>query len=74
MSRQIDALDVRSPAPFLKVEVAFGELKVGEVVTVQCNDPCFPDDCALWCEGSGHELVSLKGQQGVHTAVIKKRR
>jgi TusA-related sulfurtransferase len=74
MSRRIDALDVRSPAPFLKVEVAFHDLKIGETVTVQCDDPWFPSDCAMWCEKAGHELLSLKDNRGVHTAVIEKRR
>ena len=74
MRKVIDARDVRSPAPFIYIEVAFRSLAIGGSVEVESDDPTFPADCQLWCDRSGHQLVTIEMDAGVFRAEIKKGR
>ena len=48
-------------------------MHAGDELIIQASDPGFATDIGVWCEHSGHELVSLDQVQGILSARIRVR-
>jgi NADPH-dependent 2,4-dienoyl-CoA reductase/sulfur reductase-like enzyme/peroxiredoxin family protein/TusA-related sulfurtransferase len=70
--RVIDACGLQCPGPIMKTHEAIKDIQVGEAVTLKASDPGYFSDIKVWCEKTGNQLVNLKNESGVITAVIRK--
>lgn len=56
----IDALGLLCPLPILRCRQALALLPPGALVALLADDEEITRDLPAFCEGSGHELVSLR--------------
>lgn len=68
----LDATGLLCPLPVLKARKRLQALAVGEVLTVQADDPAAIIDVPHFCAESGHRLVSANTDGVVQTYVIEK--
>lgn len=69
---KLNACGLSCPGPLQKVYKAFQKLKDGEIMEIKATDPAFDRDISMWCKRTANELLSLKKDKGVITAVIRK--
>ncbi len=60
----IDATGLLCPLPVLEIERALKRVDPGESVLLLATDEGLLVDLPAWCEGSGHELLSLTEHAG----------
>jgi tRNA 2-thiouridine synthesizing protein A len=58
--RAVDALGLLCPLPILRCRQALASLPPGELLELWSDDDEIERDLPAFCEGSGHELVSLQ--------------
>ena len=62
------------PMPLLKTKKALATLAAGETVEVYATDAGVPQDFALFCQKTGHQLLSLDTlESGVFYVLIQKK-
>jgi len=49
------------------------KMHTGDVLAVRAPDPGFASDLEVWCERTGHELVSLDQEKGILSARVRVR-
>lgn len=54
----IDATGRLCPLPVIDLARRIGEVAVGDVVSVRCDDPAAATDIPAWCRMREHEFVS----------------
>jgi tRNA 2-thiouridine synthesizing protein A len=54
----IDARGRRCPLPILDLARRIGDVPVGELATVEADDPAAAPDIRAWCRMRGHQFVS----------------
>ena len=57
---RVDALGLLCPLPILRIEAAVRRAEGGDLVELIGDDAGILDDLPAWCDGNGHELVSLE--------------
>lgn len=57
---RVDALGLLCPLPILRMAAAVRRAGPGQLVELHGDDPGILEDLPAWCEGEGHELVSLR--------------
>jgi len=70
---ELDTKELRCPLPLLKAKQALNRLAAGEVLRVWATDPGSLRDFRVWCEQSGHHLLSCSETQQVYCYLIQKR-
>ncbi len=70
---QLDACGLQCPGPILRVYERVQKMHAGDELIVQASDPGFASDIGVWCERTGHELVSLDQEKGIISARIRVR-
>ena len=68
----VDARGLQCPGPIMKLKKSIDTLEAGRQLVQTATDPGFARDVASWCKMTGNELVDLKTDGGVTTAVIEK--
>lgn len=68
----VDARGLQCPGPIMKLKKSIDSLEPGRQLVETATDPGFARDVASWCKMTGNELVDLKTDGGVTTAVIEK--
>ena len=53
----IDARGRRCPLPILDLARRIGDVPVGEIVSVEADDPAARADVPAWCRMRGHEYA-----------------
>jgi tRNA 2-thiouridine synthesizing protein A len=53
----IDARGRRCPLPILDLARHIGDVAVGDMVTVEADDPAAGPDVRAWCRMQGHEFL-----------------
>lgn len=53
----LDCRGRRCPLPILDLARHIGEVKPGDTITVEADDPAARPDIAAWCRMRGHEFV-----------------
>lgn len=53
----IDCRGRRCPLPILDLARHIGEVQVGDVITVEADDPAARPDIAAWCRMRGHKYA-----------------
>ena len=64
MSDALNLTGMLCPMPVLKTKKALAKVAAGDVVTVLTDDPHAVEDLRLFCEQSGHVLLSQKPVEG----------
>lgn len=69
----VDCRGQRCPAPILATAKAARALGAGGggLLEIAADDDAFPFDIRSWCRSSGAELVQLRTEDTVHTAVVR---
>lgn len=57
--RDLDASGLLCPLPVLKAKRVLNQMASGEVLRVRATDPKAPEDFALLCAQSGHQLLGV---------------
>ena len=71
-SLTIDAGGVQCPGPVMKLKGGMEQLKVGERLEIKVTDQGFSRDVASWAKMTGNQLVDVKEEKGIITAVLEK--
>lgn len=69
---QLDACGLQCPGPIMKTYNAIKSMNYGEVLQIKATDPAFQEDIKAWCERTGNRMLSIKFENNVFTALIKK--
>lgn len=69
----IDALGTWCPVPLRLLRKRIATAADGDEFRILADDPLIEVDLPAWCHDSGHELVSLSGQDGVWTGIVRVR-
>ena len=64
MSNALNLTGMLCPMPVLKTKKALAKVGAGDVVTVLTDDPHAVEDLRLFCEQSGHVLLSQQAEEG----------
>ncbi|MDJ0624292.1 MAG: sulfurtransferase TusA family protein [Desulfocapsaceae bacterium] len=70
--RIIDAKDIPSPLPLLRLKRELATMKIEEIVRVDCTDPGCHDDFDSWCTRMFHEFLGEKDNEHYVSYFIKK--
>ncbi|WP_028973717.1 FAD-dependent oxidoreductase [Spirochaeta cellobiosiphila] len=70
---EIDACGLQCPGPIMKLKENLDKLTAEQTLKEKANDPGFEKDVVSWCKMTGNELVNLDKENGIITAVIKKK-
>lgn len=68
--RQLDATGTFCPVPILLTARAMAALEPGDELEVRGDDPGILEDMPVWCEETGHRLVSMVREQGVIICLV----
>jgi len=71
---QLDACGLQCPGPIMQVYNAIKSMNYGETLKIKATDPAFNEDIKAWCERTGNKLVSVKFEDNVFSAMIRKER
>ena len=70
--KEIDACALQCPGPIMKLKAAIEEIEKEDEVKILAVDPGFPADVEAWCKSTGNELVEIKKENGIISAVVAK--
>ena len=70
---EVDATGLKCPLPILRCKKGLNEIHSDQVLKIIATDPGSKKDFDVFCRQTGHELLSLKDDDGVITFFIKKR-
>jgi peroxiredoxin family protein/TusA-related sulfurtransferase len=70
----VDACGLQCPGPVMKVHDIIKNMEYGDLLEVKATDPAFGQDIKSWCERTGNRLVSIKNENRIFTALIKKQK
>jgi len=68
----VDACGLQCPGPMIQVYDTIKRMGYGETLEVKATDPAFGNDIKTWCERTGNRLISVKQENNVFTALIRK--
>ena len=69
---RLDCTGMICPRPIFEILQIMKQMKVGEVLRVECKDPAFGSDIRVWCERTGHLLFHFSEKGNMKVAYIKK--
>lgn len=69
---KVDACGLQCPGPIIETYNKINEMKNGDTIEVRATDPGFEADIKVWCEQTGNQLLNLRNDGKVISAVIKK--
>jgi tRNA 2-thiouridine synthesizing protein A len=70
--QELDATGLTCPMPLLKAKRALNAMAAGECLRILATDPGAPRDFQVFCEQSGHELLSSEVQGGTFELLLRK--
>jgi NADPH-dependent 2,4-dienoyl-CoA reductase/sulfur reductase-like enzyme/peroxiredoxin family protein/TusA-related sulfurtransferase/rhodanese-related sulfurtransferase len=68
----VDACGLQCPGPIMQVYNSIKSMNYGEILEVKATDPAFQEDIKSWCEKTGNKLLSIKFENNLFSAIIKK--
>jgi len=69
---ELDTRGALCPQPIIDLGKLMRRIEVGDLVHVRNDDAAFPYDLRAWCDGTGHELLSLASEGREHRATLRK--
>ncbi len=68
----VDACGLQCPGPIMKTNETLKKMEQNDIVKVKASDPGYYSDIKVWCEKTGHKLLSISQSAGSVEAVIQK--
>lgn len=68
----IDACGLQCPGPIVQTKKAVDSAKIGQVIKITSSDFGFFQDIKTWCKTTCNELVDVKAENNIVTALIRK--
>ena len=72
VDRTLDATGLACPEPVFRTRLALAEMEAGQVLQVSADDPMVEVDMAVFCQRTGHSMVSSVQIDGCWTFVLRK--
>jgi len=69
---KVDAIGLQCPGPILKLADGVKKAEVGDTVVIEATDPGFASDVGVWCERTGHTLLSNVYEKTIYRATVRK--
>lgn len=69
---RLDAVGLICPEPVLEARKALARMQANELLEIRTDDPLAELDFQVFCERTGHRLVSSQETEGVRTTCIRK--
>ncbi len=69
----LDASGLRCPLPVLRARKVLSGLEAGALLEIAATDPAAPADFEAFCRETGHELIGIETDGGVHRIGIRKK-
>lgn len=70
--KDVDACGLQCPGPVLKLKQSIDDIAVGEAVRIKASDAGFYKDVRAWTNVTGNDLVDLKQEGALITAIVRK--
>lgn len=67
----LDLRQLNCPLPILKTKKALAQMPAGSVLKIVATDAGVPADFTVFCQQTGHTLLSCDTQAGEHTLYIQ---
>ena len=72
VDRTLDATGLLCPEPVFRTRLALDEMKSGQLLRVSADDPLVEVDMTVFCQRTGHSMVSSTQVDGCRTFLIRK--
>jgi tRNA 2-thiouridine synthesizing protein A len=72
VAEKLDARGLNCPLPILKTRKAINLIESGEILEVTSSDPGSVKDMSVFCEQTGHRLVSSNEANDSYIFLIEK--
>ena len=70
--KTLDCLGLFCPEPVYKTRLQLDEMKVGETLEINADDPAAKSDIENLAKNLGHEVLESKQENGVTRIIVKK--
>ena len=70
--QELDASGLTCPMPLLKAKRALNAMAPGQRLRILATDPGAPRDFKVFCQQSGHELLSSEVREGTFELLLQK--
>jgi tRNA 2-thiouridine synthesizing protein A len=68
----VNARELHSPLPLLRLKKELAIMKVEETVRIDCTDSASLDDIESWCVRMNHSFLGEKKEEDTYSYYIKK--
>ncbi len=68
----INAVGLFCPEPILKLAESFKTMSEGQTLKITADDPGSLEDIPAWCRRTGNELISIRQDDDIVCAIIRK--
>ena len=58
--------------PIAMTKEAIDEIKIGQILKIEADDPAAEEDIKRWAKRTGHELLKFKKNGNILTFIIRK--
>lgn len=69
---ELDCIGLYCPMPIAKTKEEIDNIKVGEILKVEADDPAAEEDIKRWAKRTGHEILKFEKESSFMTFYIKK--
>ncbi|HKL51586.1 MAG TPA: sulfurtransferase TusA family protein [Wenzhouxiangellaceae bacterium] len=70
--RILDATGLSCPEPIFRARLALAEMKAGQLLQVSADDPLVEVDMAVFCQRTGHHMLSREQNDGGWIFLLRK--
>ena len=74
MTTILDTKGLNCPLPVLRARKSLRQVAVGDLLCILATDPAAPEDFAVFCRETGHELVEqAEPEPGIFAITIRRK-
>ena len=71
MLKKIDARGMKCPRPIIELALAQRMLAAADEISIMSDDPAFENDVQAWCDATNCELLEVRKQGTIISALIR---
>jgi TusA-related sulfurtransferase len=68
----VDTIGLYCPEPIFRLRTAIDELKAGEILELQADDPAAEEDVKRWAKRTNNEILDMRKEGEILTFRIRK--
>jgi len=69
---EVDCIGVFCPMPISMTKEGIENIKAGEILKVEADDPAAEEDIKRWAKRTGHKIIKFEKEGTILTFFIKK--